>query len=122
MISMRWSKDKETILVLILALLVWYKASRHPVLLWIAGALLLAGVFAPPLSRAIHWAWMKLSTVMGAIMSTVILTLVFFVVILPLGLFSRLFGKNELIVDPAASSIYKEREHTFIKTDLEQPW
>lgn len=120
--SIRWTKDKETILVLVLALLVWYRASRHPVLLWIAGALVIIGLLAPPAARVIHAAWMKLSIVMGTIMSTLILTIIFFIVILPLGTFSRLFGKNELITDPTASSCFRERDHTFTKTDLEQPW
>ena len=109
-------------MVLVLALLVWYRGSRHVTLLYVAGALMLTGLLLPPVSRAIHWAWMKLSTVLGMITSTVILTIVFFVVIVPLGVFSRLLRKNELIVDPSASSFFFERDHTFTKTDLEQPW
>ncbi len=120
--KIRWSKDKETILVLVLALLVWHRASRHAALLYVAGALVLTGLLLPPVSRAIHRAWMKLSAVLGMITSTVILTIVFFVVILPLGVFSRLLRKNELIVDPSAASIFFERDHTFTRTDLEQPW
>jgi hypothetical protein len=119
---MRWSKDKETILVLVLALLVWYKMSRQSILIWVAAVLVLAGLFVPPLSRAIHWAWMKLSMALGAVMSRVILTIVFFLVILPLGSISRLLGKNGLIVDPAAPSNFKEKDHAFTAADLEHPW
>ena len=119
---MRWSKDKETILVLVLALLVWYRMSRQPILIWVGGVLILTGLFIPAFSRAIHWGWMKLSMILGAIMSRVILTVVFFLVILPLGFISRVFGKNDLIVDPATPSIFKERDHSFTKEDLEHPW
>lgn len=119
---MRWSKSKETLLVLIAAVLIGYRSGRQPVLLWIAGLLVLTGLFAPALAELIHRGWMKLGTILGAITSRVLLTIIFFLVILPFGLISRLLGKNDLILDPNKPSYFTKKEHTYTKEDLEHPW
>lgn len=56
------------------------------VLLSIAG-------FAPSSLRHLHRAWMTLSLALGWVMTRVILTLVFFLVLTPIGLLQRVFGK-----------------------------
>ncbi|HEY4065237.1 MAG TPA: SxtJ family membrane protein [Puia sp.] len=119
---MRWSKSKETLLVLVFALLVWYRASRHPVLLWVAGGFVLTGLFLPVLADAIHRVWMKLGELLGAITSRILLTVIFFVVFVPLGFVSRLLGKNALLVTSSGRSFFTIKEHTYSKEDLENPW
>ena len=119
---MRWSKSKETILVLVLAVLVWYRVSRHPFLLWVARGLVLTGLFLPVLADGIHRVWMKLAEILGAVMSRVLLTVIFFVVFVPLGLISRLLGKNDLLVAPTGRSFFKVKEQLYTKEDLENPW
>jgi hypothetical protein len=119
---MRWSKNKETILVLVLAVLVWYRVSRYPFLLWIAGVLVLIGLFVPVLADGIHRVWMKLAELLGAVTSRIILTLLFFAVILPLGLVSRLLGKNDLVVSSSGPSYFTVKDHLYTREDLEHPW
>jgi hypothetical protein len=119
---MRWSKSKETILVLVLAVLVWYRVSRYPFLLWVAGGLALAGLFVPVLADGIHRVWMKLAELLGAVTSRIILTLVFIIVIVPLGLVSRLLGKNDLVVPSTGPSYFKVKDHLYTREDLEHPW
>lgn len=109
-------------MVLVLAILVWYRISHHSFLLWIAGGLVLAGLFVPVLADGIHHAWMKLSVILGAVTSRILLTLIFFVVIVPLGQISRMFGKNELLVPPGQDSLFKIKDHLYTREDLEQPW
>jgi len=122
MAMMRWSKSKETMLILIGALVIGYRYSRQPVCLWIAGLLLLIGLFVPMLSDGIHRAWMKLSEGLGFVMSRVLLTVIFFLVLTPLGLISRLLGKNDLILTPTEPSTFKVKEQVYTKEDLEHPW
>jgi hypothetical protein len=119
---MQWSKTKETLLVLILALVIGYRFSRQPLLLWIAGLLVVIGLFAPSLANGIHRGWMKLSEILGAIMSRVLLTVIFFLFIMPLGFISRMLGKNDLILTPSEPSFFKVRDHVYTKEDLEHPW
>jgi len=119
---MRWSKSKETLLVLVLAVLVWYRVSRHAFLLWVAGGLVLIGLFLPVLADGIHRVWMKLAELLGGITSRVLLTVIFFIVFVPLGLISRLLGKNDLLVPPTGRSFFKVKDHLYTREDLENPW
>jgi Saxitoxin biosynthesis operon protein SxtJ len=62
-----------------------------------AGALLVAfGVIWPRALKYVYIAWMTLAFTLGFVMSNVILTLFFFLVVTPIGLLARLFGKDFL--------------------------
>ncbi|HXB90793.1 MAG TPA: hypothetical protein VNU72_00825, partial [Puia sp.] len=74
------------------------------------------------IAGAIHRAWMKLSVILGALTGNILLTVIFFVVIVPLGLISRMLGKNDLLLSPGATSFFKIKDHLYTREDLEQPW
>jgi hypothetical protein len=61
-------------------------------------AVLLAGCawIAPGALRLVHKGWMALAAVLGAVMSAVILTLLFYLVITPLGPVMRLVGEDPM--------------------------
>ena len=125
---MNRQKHLETILVLVLALGVfyWFSHVKKPelakYLLLSALILGLIGVFIPLLADKIHWAWMKLAHVMGWVMSKVILTLVFFVFLLPMAVVVRLMGKGNVKLKPSGASYYKERNFLYDKDSLEHVW
>jgi saxitoxin biosynthesis operon SxtJ-like protein len=78
-----------------------------------AGALLvLAGALVPARLRAAYLGWMTVALAIGWVMSRVVLTLVFAVVLVPLGLLARLTGKRFLALrpDPGASTYWVRRE------------
>jgi hypothetical protein len=76
-----------------------------------AGALLLAlGLLAPPLLRPVHRAWMGLAFVLGWFTSRLVLTLLFFLVLTPLGLARRLFVGHRLGDTPAAGSAWVKKD------------
>lgn len=125
---MNRQKNLETILVLVLALGVfyWFTYEKKPemgrYLLIAAFVLGLIGLFIPWLADKIHWAWMKLAHVMGWVMSKVILTIVFFVFLFPVALLSRAFGKGGIKMKSGGSSYYTERNQLYEKQHLEQVW
>jgi hypothetical protein len=57
---------------------------------------LVCAVILPRALVPIEWAWMKFGHYMGLVMTTVLLTLTFYLMITPLGLLMRLFGKDLL--------------------------
>ena len=62
-----------------------------------AGVLLAAfGVIWPRALKYVYIAWMALAFVLGFVMSNVILTLLFFLFVTPIGLLARLFQKDFL--------------------------
>jgi carbamoyltransferase len=73
--------------------------------------LVIAAGFAPATLKYLHGPWMVLSLALGWIMSRVLLTIVFFLVIAPIGLMQRLFGKRAIEVDfrTDAASYWKLR-------------
>ena len=119
---MNRSKHLETILVLVLALLVCYFISHNTLYIKIALALGAIGVFIPFLAGKIHWLWMKLAHVLGYIMSRVLLTLIYFLFVVPLAFFSKLAGKNTVQLKRKNSSYFKERNFTYTKESLENVW
>lgn len=125
---MNRQKNLETILVLVLALGVFYwfthesKPETARYLLIAAFVLGLIGLFIPWLADKIHWAWMKLAHVMGFVMSKVILTIVFFVFLFPVALLSRAFGKSSFKMKSGGNSYYTERNQLYEKQHLEQVW
>lgn len=69
--------------------------------LWIyfegtAGVFVLTGLLLPRVLRPVERVWMKGAHVLGIIMTHVILSVTFYLVITPVGLIMRLFGRDPL--------------------------
>ena len=60
--------------------------------------LLFVGVtlFAPKMLSPINWAWHELGMLLGKIVSPIVLGVIFFLMITPISLITRLFGRDEL--------------------------
>ena len=112
----------QTILVLVTFFGVLYWFLHKPYLLIVAGCFAATGILFPPLAAIIHKGWMKLAEILGLISGSIILGLVFFIVITPLGLFYRKFRKPGFRFMQGGNSAFKERNHVFVKEDLENMW
>ena len=119
---MNRSKHLETILVLVLALLVCYFLFGSTNWIKAAIGLGLIGLFIPFLAGKIHWLWMKLAHVLGYVMSRVLLSVIFFVILVPLAFFSRLAGKNTVKLKKGGLTYFKERNFLYTKDSLENVW
>ncbi len=95
------------------------------------GYLLLALTFhvinmiVPQIYRPIAIVWLGLSDLMGEVASKVMLSIVFFLVVTPIGLIRRMFGKDSMrLRDFKAStdSVMLERNHLFVSRDIESPY
>ncbi len=101
-------------ILLLAGLFLWYRGvSWYPALLWIGGPLVAVGTAVPLAVKPFYYAWMSLAVVLGFVMTRVILTLFFFLVLTPVGLFFRLVGRDPLHrkPDPDASSYWIEKEY-----------
>jgi len=77
--------------------LLWRQRNAGAVLfLSLGGVLLLLAAAAPALLAGPHRAWLVFARALGRINSAVFLFLTFFLVLSPLGLLLRLFGRDEL--------------------------
>lgn len=76
------------------------------------GLLMLFGLVLPRVLRAVYLGWMSVAFVIGFVMAHIILTLFFFLVVTPIGLFARLAGKDflSLKLDHRANTYWIPRE------------
>jgi hypothetical protein len=74
--------------------------------------LVLCGSLLPLGLRWVYVGWMTLAMVLGAVVSTVMLTFLFFFVVTPLGLLARLAGKDFLnrTLQPHAATYWISRD------------
>ena len=87
------------LLLVATAIWVWrgFSPPRAAVILGGAGLLLVAlGLVAPWILKAVYYPWMALALVLGYIMTRLVLTAVFFLLITPTGMIMRLFGRDPL--------------------------
>jgi Saxitoxin biosynthesis operon protein SxtJ len=74
----------------------------------IGGLLLVAGLVAPRMLVTVHRTWMAVGHVMGWINTRIILTLFFYLILTPMGLLARLFGKDFMRVKtPSGVGTYR---------------
>ena len=94
-----------------LVLLLRHK-SNNPYFLWPGAVLIIFGAAWPRALKYPYLAWMTMAFVFGFVMSHVILTLFFFLLVTPIGLLARLFGKDFLNqkLDRQATTYWIPRE------------
>ncbi len=96
------------------ALGIWFLIRHKPSAWALLGpglGLVLLGAGWPRALRRIYVVWMSLAILMGLIVSTVLLTVLFFLVMSPLGLLARLCGQDFLRrkLDRKAMSYWQDR-------------
>ena len=97
----------------LLALGAWSTVRNHPlraqIFCGLGAYLLLVGLVVPRLAVPFHDAWMKLAHALGWINSRVLLGLLYYGVLTPLGVLMRLFGRDPLRRRKAAASYWVSR-------------
>ena len=117
------SRDTGMAMVLLLLLLA-VSPKRHGYL--IAAILLhVVNMIVPQIFRPIAVVWLGFSNLLGEVLPKVLLSIVFFLVVTPIGILRRLIGKDALklrIFKGSQDSVMLERNHLFIGRDLERPY
>ena len=94
-------------------LLFRHRTAAGAVAMSLGGALLLLAAAAPALLAGPHRAWLALARSLGRVNSAIFLFLTFFLILTPLGVVLRLFGRDELRrrgpAPPTMWSPYPER-------------
>jgi len=83
-------------LMIIGALLVWKERFLGPYVIVLAALFLITGLVTPKLLKPVERIWMAFARVLSVIMTHVLLTLTFFLVITPVGIVLRLIGRDVL--------------------------
>ena len=84
------------ILLIIAGFLFWKEKESFQIILAIGIILFALGITIPALLKPVYLVWMIFATILGWLMTRVILSLLFYVIVTPIGLISRLFRKQFL--------------------------
>ena len=118
-------RSRDTGLALVLLLLLAHAATRRDGFATAAIAVLVVVMTAPLLFRPASVVWFGFSHVLGTVMSKVLLALVFYAVVTPIGLVRRLQGHDSLRLrafKAGNASVMQPRVHLFVPGDLEKPY
>jgi hypothetical protein len=85
----------------------------------------LVNMIAPQVFRPVAIVWLGLSHLIGLVMSRILLSLVYALVVMPVGLLRRVAGKDSMQLrafKTSADSVMVARNHRFVAGDLEKPY
>lgn len=117
------SNPVKTVLTISIGFLVVYVITKLTWALNVAVIVGLIGIFSGYLSRKIEFVWFKLTMILSLIVPNIILGLVFYLVLFPIAILSRLFGKkDQLMLNSGYHSMYKSSEKKFEKISFENTW
>jgi hypothetical protein len=84
------------VLILVGGWLWWKSAATWPYVLGAAALLGVIAIAAPMSLKPFYRVWMVFALIMGWVMTRVVLTLVYYLVLTPIGLLGRVFGEQFL--------------------------
>ena len=101
------------ILMIIAGFLFWKEKESYQIFLTVGIILFAFGIVIPFILKPIYWVWMIFATILGWIMTRVILSLLFYTIFTPIGLILRFFRKQflELRWDKSKESYWNFRNN-----------
>ena len=112
-----------TVLVIIGFFLLWKKNNYFEYSFFLAAVFFIAGFILPSALKPVYKVWMALSVVMGFIMTRVIMIIIFYLIVTPVGLIASMSGKKflDMKIDKSAKSYWIAREKVQkVKSDYER--
>ena len=122
-ISKKQATDTGMAFVLILLLIGFF--TQNDLYYKLSIPVLIIAMTFPMIYYPLAVIWLGFSQLLGAIVSKIVLTIIYIVVVLPMGLFRRLLGKDSLQLSnfkKDKSSVMKSRNHDFLSKDIENPY
>ena len=118
-------KTTDAGLAFVLILLLIALAMEKSLLVAAAAVAVLVCMVAPRLF--VPWAvvWFGLSHLLGAVMSRLVLTSIYVLVVLPVAMARRLAGRDPMMRKEwkkGEGSVFTDRNHTFTPEDIEHPY
>lgn len=117
------AKDTGLAVTLILLLIIFFTDQKY--LLGPAIIVLVATMSWPMLFAPLSKVWFGLSELLGGIVSKIVLTIIFFCVVTPIGLFRKSGSSDSMKLKAWRSdstTVFSKRDHTYTAADLERPY
>jgi hypothetical protein len=118
-------QSRNTGMALALVFLLLFAFRKREALVFVAMVLLALDMIVPQVYKPVAVVWLGLSELLGAISSKVLLSIAFFILVVPIGLLRRLLGKDSLKLKAFKQdqgSVMSERNHKFVDEDIVRPF
>jgi hypothetical protein len=116
-------KAKSTILVIVVGFIIIYAYSKNYNFLRISIIIGLLGLISDTASLIIDKIWFKISYILGLIVPNILLGLIFYIILFPIALLSRIFKKDDpLMLYNNKESLFKNKIQKFKNISFEKPW
>jgi len=112
-------------MALVLLSLIVYLVWKIDAALYCGVVFLVINMTVPTLFKPFAWLWFGLSTLLGTVMSKILLSIVFITIITPIGLIRRLLGKDSLQLKNfkrSKNSVFINRDHKYTENDIVKPF
>jgi len=123
--KMTKDQSRDSGMAMVLLLLLFYLKTRRDGLLYAAAILHVVNMIVPRIFAPIAVLWLGLSHVLGTVMSKVLLSVLYFGLVTPIGALRRLLGKDSLQLrafKATEESAMTVRNHLFVGQDIEKPY
>lgn len=119
---MKTNTSKSTILVISMGFLILHLTFSWKWAIIVSLIVGVIGILSSYLSSKIEWAWMKLAKLLGYIVPNVLLCIVFYFILYPISLLSRLFNKDPLMLSKEYSTYFIDIKTEIDKNSFEKIW
>lgn len=122
-ISTKQASDTGMALVLLLLLIGLF--THNNLYYKIAIPVLVINMTYPLFYYPVAFIWLGFSQLLGTIVSKIILTIIYLILVIPVGVFRRLVGKDSLQIfqfKKGNKSVMRIRNYTFVSKDIENPY
>ncbi len=119
---MKKDNSKTTILVICVGFILVYLKFHWEWAIMTSLIAGLTGIFSPFLSRQINWLWMKIALVLSYVVPNILLSFIFFFILFPISLISKLFKKDPLMLSNNYKSYFIDMKRTVDKKSFEKIW
>lgn len=122
-VSTKQSIDTGMVLVLVTLIISYFTKSDRFIVLSIF--LLILNILFPNTYRPLAKVWFGISNILGRVVSRLLLTLIFFLIVTPIGIFRKMIRAESLQLKEwkkNTSSVFEVRNHLFQPEEIEKPY
>lgn len=118
------SKSRQVVLIISTFLSILYMIYSWKWAVFCAPIFGICGIFSSRFCILVNYVWDKLIQALGFLSSHLLLMIIYYFVLFPLSLLSRLFRKDKdpLMLSRRHASYFTSEKKEYDKSDLERPW
>ena len=117
------SSNKESILAITFLLLLLFIYSKNLNFIYLILGFIFGSLLFNRVADLFDMIWKKITHILGLISSTIILSVIFYVIVFPWGMILKLINKNPLLLNSNnKTTTFNTRNKLFTSNDLQNPY